>query len=185
MDMEMWYGFAAVGAVVDDQPEPAFRHAFSTSDLPGNQQQMSEQRLIRSRGQSHPRNRLARDDQNMYGSLRRNITESYAAMILKHDHRWDLLVADLFKKCFVSHVEWSLADDQSRGKPEPRPVSLANGNDRGWVHSEVADASEVAAQGAVTTKRIKRPWPSILTDAVRSLLMASGVERVTCAVLQE
>ena len=70
--VQVRHGFAAVRAVVDDEPVAAFQIQF-LRDLGGLEQQMAEQFVVVRRGLGDARDQLLRENQNVRRRLRGDV----------------------------------------------------------------------------------------------------------------
>ena len=76
MYMQMKNSLTGTCPIVDNKP--SVREPFRSGDLRGDLQEVAEQRLILRRRLAQPRQRLARDDQDMNRRLRRNVPKGDA-----------------------------------------------------------------------------------------------------------
>ena len=83
MDMQMKYRLAAIGICVDHNAIPIFRKTLIASDIRGRREQMAELAPMPGAGLIQRINMLARNDQNMGRSLRRQIVKGNASIVLK------------------------------------------------------------------------------------------------------
>ena len=81
MQMEMVYGLAAVFAGIHHDAV-AFREAFVAGDLRGHPEEVTEQSVLIRSGLGKRINMLARNDQNMYGSLGIDVGKGVDAFVL-------------------------------------------------------------------------------------------------------
>ena len=97
----MGHRLAAVPAVVDHQPVAVCGDAFPGGDGGGRQEQVAQQALVTFIRQSHPRDGLARDDEDVERRLGRNVPEGDAPVVLMEDRCRDFLVTDFFLKQII------------------------------------------------------------------------------------
>src|ERR1019366_5181420 len=75
VDVQVRHGFAAVRAVVDDEPVAAFFQAHLVRDFGGLEQNVSEQWLVGGRCFGDARNKFLRKNQNVRRRLRIDVAE--------------------------------------------------------------------------------------------------------------
>lgn len=100
--MHVRNGLATMRAIVDDQAVARLVDFFAARDLGGSEQQMAKQRLLLLHSRTHTRNGQFGNYQNVNWSLRRDVTECQASIILKNNVGWYLPRDDFFKKRHVS-----------------------------------------------------------------------------------
>lgn len=92
----MGHRFAAVGTVVDDEPE-----ALVEAELPGEQaggeQEMAQQELVGGRGGAHPWYRLSGHEQQVNRRLGLDVVEDDAVFVLVFDASRNLPGDDFFE----------------------------------------------------------------------------------------
>lgn len=91
--------FAGVGAVVDDEAEAAFEVEFFGDDS-GGDEEMAELGFVGGRGFADARNHFFRNDQQVHGSLRLDVVDDDAAVVLVLNLRGDLAVDDFLEEGF-------------------------------------------------------------------------------------
>ena len=96
--MEMRNRLPSVGPVVDDEPEPGIREALGLGDLPGGEEQMPEELVVRRNGLRHARDHTLGDHEDVNRCLGRNVAEREAAIILEDNVGGNLPGNDFFKK---------------------------------------------------------------------------------------
>lgn len=106
VDVEMGNGFAAVGAVVDDKAVACGGYVFAAGDVGGGEEEAAEKRLIIGFGGSDSRDVLFRNDENMDRSLRRDVAEGEALIVLEDDVGWYFAGDDFFEE---GHASWRLS----------------------------------------------------------------------------
>ena len=90
----MIYRLAAFLSVVDDDSESGFESLLQRH-LGRHDEQMADQRLVLGGRVAQLRDRLARDHEEVSGSLRTQITEGHALIILVQEFRRNLAASDL------------------------------------------------------------------------------------------
>ncbi len=101
MNVQMRNGFAAVGAVVDDDAE-TLGEVFAAGDLGGGEQEVAEQRLVLRGCGGDTGQRFFRNDEDVDGGLWRDVAEGEAEFVLMHDVCGDFAGGDFFEKGHAS-----------------------------------------------------------------------------------
>ena len=103
--MHVRNGFARIRAMIDDQSE-SFAPVFDAElvrDLARGEEQGSELRLILGGCIPYPWNRLARHDENMNRSLRRDVIEGTDKLVFIDNAGRDFTVDDSLEQGLVTH----------------------------------------------------------------------------------
>lgn len=95
--MQVGHCLAAVRTAVDRQPEPAFQLELP-GKLAGDREQVAEQGVVRGSRLAKPRDDLLRDDQEVHGSLRTDVMDRDAAIVLVLDFGRDFPVDDALEE---------------------------------------------------------------------------------------
>ena len=103
VDMQVRHGFAAVFAVVDDEPI-AILQIKLLRDFGGLEQKMAEQFLVVRRRLGDAWNRLLRNNQNVRRRCGIDVAKGQHKIIFKDNLRRDFARNDFFKKGFA-HAE--------------------------------------------------------------------------------
>ena len=90
-------GFAAIGSVIDDNPKPGVIETVPMGQVGGGEEEVSEQGGLFRGGRTETGNERLGDDEGVKGSLRIDITDGDAAVILMKDVGGDLPGDDFFK----------------------------------------------------------------------------------------
>lgn len=101
--VEMGNRFAAVGSVVDHQPEAGFTDSQLSCNFRRLEEQMADQLFVLGRGFGDARYRFFGNDQNVLGRLRVDVAKGDHQIIFVNDVRGDFARGDLFKKR-LAHV---------------------------------------------------------------------------------
>ena len=96
--MEVRHGFAAVGAVVDDQAEAVFGEALFAGDFTRGEEQVAEDGLVFGSGFGDARDRLARNDEEVDRGPGVDVLEGDAEVVLVKDGRGDFAGDDFFEE---------------------------------------------------------------------------------------
>ena len=107
--MEVGDGFAAVGAVVDDEAETLSEIEFG-GDQTRHLEKVAEGPGILFGGGADPVYPFLRDDQEMDRSLRTDVVDDHTMLILKFQSGRDLPVDDAAEDRFVGHGEIGLKE---------------------------------------------------------------------------
>ena len=112
--MEVRDGLSAKRAVIHDQAEALGELEFFREDA-GGQEQVAEHRLIGGGGFADAGDQFFRDDEQVHGSLRLNVMENDAEVVLVLDLRGDFAVDDALEDGFGHDVkwEWNISPDVS------------------------------------------------------------------------
>lgn len=102
--MQVGDGFAAMGAIVDDEAIAALGDALAACDLCGGNEQVTQKRFIFSRREGDAWNDGLRHDQDMHWRFGRNIPECEAEIVLVNDLSGDFPVTDFFEKRLLGHA---------------------------------------------------------------------------------
>lgn len=97
MDVEVRHGFAAVRAVVDDDPVAGLGEAGIAGKFGGGKQQVAEQGGVSWGGQGQSWDWLARHDEDVQRGLGRDVVERHAVLIFVNERRRDVLVTDFLE----------------------------------------------------------------------------------------
>ena len=97
--MEMRDGFAAVGAVVDHEAKAAGEFEFLGENA-GCEQQVAEERLVVGRGFTHAGNEFFWNDQQLDRSLRLDVMQNDAEVVLVLDLGGNFAVDDALEDGF-------------------------------------------------------------------------------------
>ena len=97
MHVQVRDGLATIGTVVDHDAETLGKVKL-TAQLGGHEQQMTQRRLVFRGGLAYAGNGLARHNEYMRRSLRRDIVESHAHGVLVDQLRGNLAVSDFLEK---------------------------------------------------------------------------------------
>lgn len=100
--MQVRHRFAAVGAVVEDEPETVLRQAQFPGDFGGFQQQMAEQGLVFRSRFGEAREGFLRDHEDVRRCLRGNVVEGDDRVVLI-DNPGRNLTSDDFLKEGLAH----------------------------------------------------------------------------------
>jgi len=106
--VEVGHGFAAVGALVDDETKAVFEAEFFSEDS-GREEQVAEQGFICGRGRADAGNGLLRDDQQVDGRLGSDVVEDDAAVVLVLDLGGDFAVDDFLEERLGHRVRMDAA----------------------------------------------------------------------------
>ena len=102
--MEMRNGFSSVGAVVDDYPESFFGVAFLPCDFSNLEHHVSKEDLVIEHGEGDSGDRLLGNKKKVNRSLRSDVPEAEAEVILEDDLGGDFAGDNFLKKSgFVAH----------------------------------------------------------------------------------
>ncbi len=101
--MEVGDRFAAVGAVVDDDPEAVLREAFLLGDEAHAGEEVAEEVLVGGIGLGETNHRFPGNEQKVDRGLGVDITETQALIVLVNDLTGDLAIGDLLEDGFFSH----------------------------------------------------------------------------------
>ena len=99
--MQVWHGFAAVRAVVDDETVAGFIEAKMGGDFGGFEQEMTEEFLVTRLRLGDARNRFLRDDDDVHGGLRIDVAEGENGVVFKNDGGGNFAPGDFFKQGFA------------------------------------------------------------------------------------
>ena len=99
MDVKVRDGLAGVRAVVDDDAE-AVREVEFLRDDPGGHEKVAEEGLVFGCGFADARYQFFRDDQKVRGSLRLDIVENDAALVLVFDLGGNFAIDDFLEDGF-------------------------------------------------------------------------------------
>lgn len=88
VDVEVGNGFAAVGAVVDDDAKTSVEFEL-LGDLASNEKEMAEQGLVFRGRFAYARNQFFGNDQNVDGRLRIDVADCEAELVLMFEVRGD------------------------------------------------------------------------------------------------
>ena len=98
--MQVRDGFAGMRPVVDDEAKTMGELEFFR-DLPGDEQEVSEDGLVVGGGLADARNDFLRHDQQVHRGLRLDVVENDAMLILVFDLGGDFPVDDFLKDGFA------------------------------------------------------------------------------------
>ncbi len=99
--MEVGDGFTGVGAVVDDEAEPALSESKVLRDLGGFQEQMTEDPRIVGVGSEDAGDRFSGDDQDVDGGFGVGVMEGHDLVVFIDDLRRDIMINNFLEKCFA------------------------------------------------------------------------------------
>ena len=102
--MEVGDGFAAVGAVVDDDAEAVFGESFAMGNASGDLQKVAEEGGVFAGGEGDAGDGLAGDDEEVDGGLRGDVAEGDALVVFMDDVGGNLPGADFFKEGGFRHT---------------------------------------------------------------------------------
>ena len=94
--MDVVDGLATVFAGIDNSPIASVE-AFRQGNLGGHPMQVADQRIVLFAGVSNRGNVFARNDEHMHGSLRIDISEGIALVILIDGLGWNAAINDFAK----------------------------------------------------------------------------------------
>jgi len=97
--VEVGNGFAAVGAVVDDNAKTSVEFELS-GDLSSYEKEMAEQGLVFRGRFAYARNQFFGNDQNVDGRLRIDVADREAEFVLMFEVRGDFPLGDFLEKRF-------------------------------------------------------------------------------------
>jgi len=133
MNVQVRYGFPAIGTIVNNDPE-AIIQFLGSGQLPGHEQKMTDDFLVFPTSLGDPWDHLLGNDQGVNGCLWRNVTNGDTGFILVKDVGRNFPVDDFFKKgwhdyvrstAFVNRVTWQSSFVVRRVKNFPgRPLPL-------------------------------------------------------------
>lgn len=97
VDVEVWDGFTAMCAVVNHSTEAGFRESELFGDLSGGEEEVAEEGLVFGCGLANAGDGLARYDEEVCGSLRRNVREGTTKLVIVEDFSRDFPVVNFLK----------------------------------------------------------------------------------------
>ncbi len=121
--MEVGDGFAGVGTVIDDEAKPMGEVEF-LRDGAGDEEEVTEDRLVRRRGFADARYHLFGHNQKVHGRLRLNVVKHHAVLVLVFDAGGNFAGDDFFEERFHG-----AAEEQARGqKNAVEPLIFTDGD---------------------------------------------------------
>ena len=115
VQVEVRDGFSPVPAVVDDDPESVPGEALLFRDDPDPGEEMAEEILVRRIGFPDAYDQFPRDEEEMHGSLRGDVAEAEAEVVLVDDIARDFTIGDLLEDGFLGH---GLSESERGGQGE-------------------------------------------------------------------
>lgn len=97
VDMQVGDGFAAIGAIVDDEAEPIFVESMLARDFSSSEHEVTEESVVIRGGFGDSRDGFARDEQVVDRRLRGNVFETNAVLVFVDDVCGDFFRADFFE----------------------------------------------------------------------------------------
>ena len=95
VEVQVGHGFAAIGAIVDDEAEAVCVESLAAGDFTDFEHEVSEQRLVSGLGET--RDGLARDEEQVDGCLWGDVPEADALIVFVDDFGGDFAGADFFE----------------------------------------------------------------------------------------
>ena len=99
VDVKVGYGFSAVGAVVNDDPEAGFGYSEGGGERGCGQKEVAEQGGVVAGGLCDSGDGLFRNDEDVGGGLGVDVADGHAEVVFVEEGGWYFAGDDFFEEC--------------------------------------------------------------------------------------